>query len=56
MLRLVGVLIGASVLLLSPASARPVEPESCQYGAISAVGPVDAQGRGDTTPDVACLG
>ena len=56
MLRLVGVLIGASVLLLAPASARPVESESCLHGAISAVGPVDAQGRGDTTPDVACLG
>lgn len=56
MLRLVGVLIVASVLLLAPASAGPVEPESCPHGAISALGPVDAQGRGDTTPDVACLG
>jgi hypothetical protein len=28
----------------------------CPHGAISAIGPVDEQGRGDTTPDVRCLG
>lgn len=53
--RLLGLAIGISLLLLAPASAGQVEPEHCPYGAISAVGPVDAQGKGDTTPDVACI-
>jgi len=55
MLRLVGLTIVLSLLLLAPASAGQVEPEGCPYGAISAIGPVDAQGNGDTTPDVACM-
>ena len=55
MLRLVGLTIVVSLLLLAPASAGEVAPESCPYGAISAIGPFDAQGNGDTTPDVACI-
>ena len=54
-LRLACLVLVASVLLLAPASAGRVEPESCPYGAISAMGPVDAQGRGNATPAVACL-
>ena len=34
---------------------RPGQPVPCTHGGISAIGPVDAQGRGDTTPEVACL-
>ncbi len=55
MLRLVGFALVCSLLLLAPASAGEVEPQDCAYGAISAIGPVDAQGNGDTTPDVACM-
>lgn len=55
MLRLAGLTIVLSLLLLGPASAGQVEPERCTYGAISAIGPVDAEGNGDMTPDVACL-
>jgi hypothetical protein len=53
--RLLAVAIAASVLSLSSASASPVAPESCPLGAISAVGPVDADGAGDAVPEVACL-
>jgi len=53
--RLLGVAIGVSLVLLAPASAGQVEGEQCPYGAISAIGPVDAAGNGDTAPDVACL-
>ena len=28
---------------------------ACQFGAISAIGPVDANGNGDTTPEARCL-
>jgi hypothetical protein len=45
----------ASLFLFAQAAASGPQPE-CVHGAISAIGPVDAQGRGDTTPDVACLG
>ena len=45
----------ASVLLFAQASASGSGGD-CPNGAISAIGPVDAQGRGDTTPDVSCLG
>lgn len=55
MLRLVAVAIVLSLLLLGSASAGQVDPTSCRYGAISAIGPVDAEGNGDTTPDVACI-
>ena len=55
MLRLVGLAIVVSMLLLAPASAGYVEAERCAHGAISAIGPVDEHGNGDTTPDVACL-
>lgn len=55
MLRLVGLAIVVSLLLLGHASAGQVKPEECSYGAISAIGPFDAEGRGDTTPDVACI-
>ena len=44
----------AATLLLAPASASDSGP-ICEFGAISALGPVDAQGNGDTTPDVRCL-
>ena len=44
----------AATLLLAPASASQSGP-TCEFGAISALGPVDAQGNGDTTPDVRCL-
>jgi hypothetical protein len=55
MLRLVAIAIVTSLLLLGSASAGQVDPTGCQYGAISAIGPVDANGNGDTTPDVACI-
>jgi hypothetical protein len=55
LLPLVGLTIVIALLLLAPASAGQVEPEHCPYGAISAIGPVDAEGNGDTTPDVACM-
>jgi hypothetical protein len=55
MLRLVAIAIVTSLLLLGSASAGQVDPAGCQYGAISAIGPVDANGNGDTTPDVACI-
>ncbi len=55
MLRLLGLAIVVSLLLLAPAGAGPVDPERCADGAISAIGPVDAEGNGDTTPDVACM-
>ena len=54
-LRLVGIAVVLSLLLLGGASAGQVDPTKCQYGAISAIGPVDAEGRGDTTPEVACI-
>ena len=55
MFRLVALAIAISLLLLGHASAGQVDPEKCPYGAISAIGPFDAEGRGDTTPDVACI-
>ena len=54
MLRLVALAIAVSLLLLGSASAGEVDPAACPYGAISAIGPVDENGNGDTTPDVAC--
>jgi hypothetical protein len=54
MLRLVAISIVVSLLLLGSASAGQVDPTSCEYGAISAIGPVDLEGNGDTTPDVVC--
>jgi hypothetical protein len=47
-------LAAAAMLLLGQASASDSGPQ-CQYGAISAMGPVDAAGHGDTTPDVRCI-
>lgn len=44
----------ASVILFAQTAASGPHLD-CQHGAISAIGPVDAQGRGDTTPDVRCL-
>jgi hypothetical protein len=55
MLRLVGLTIVLSLLLLAPAAAGEVEPQHCAFGAISAIGPVNAEGKGDATPDVACM-
>jgi hypothetical protein len=55
MLRIVAFAIALSLLLLGGASAGQVDPASCPHGAISAIGPIDVEGRGDTTPDVACI-
>jgi hypothetical protein len=55
LLRLLAVAVLACVLALGSASASEVDPETCPYGAVSAVGPVDADGNGDDTPAVACL-
>ena len=48
------VLALAAALLLAQASASDSAPQ-CQFGAISALGPVDENGQGDTTPDVRCI-
>ena len=48
------VLAAVATLLLAQASASDSEPR-CEFGAISALGPVDEQGHGDTTPDVRCI-
>jgi hypothetical protein len=53
--RLVGIVLIASILLLGSASAGGAERTDCTVGAISAIGPVDADGRGDTTPDFRCI-
>lgn len=55
LLRLIAFAVLALVLVSGPASAFEAPTEPCRYGAISAIGPVDAQGTGDTTPDVRCL-
>ena len=47
-------LAAAAVLLLTQAWASHSGP-TCEIGAISAIGPVDELGRGDTTPDVRCI-
>jgi hypothetical protein len=52
--RSVAVCVVALVLVSGP-SAAEAAPEDCPYGAISAVGPVGAEGIGDATPDVRCL-
>ncbi len=46
-----------AVWLLAAVGARAliVDEPACERGAISAIGPVDALGRGDTTPEVGCL-
>jgi hypothetical protein len=54
-LLLLALAIVVSLLLLGPASAGYVEGEDCPVGAISAIGPVDAQGNGETVPAVACV-
>ena len=48
------VLVLAAALLLAQASASDSGPQ-CQVGAISALGPVDESGQGDTTPDLRCI-
>ena len=57
MLTLVAAVLGAALLLAqasaSDSGADPVA--DCPHGAISAIGPVDDAGRGDTVPDVACI-
>jgi hypothetical protein len=55
LLRLLAIAVLASVLTLGQASASDVAPERCAHGAISAIGPVDAEGNGHSTPDVRCL-
>jgi hypothetical protein len=44
----------ASVAFFAQGSASGSVAD-CPYGGISAIGPVDEQGNGDTTPDVRCL-
>ena len=51
---LAAALAAAAVLLLTQAWASRSGP-SCEVGAISAMGPVDELGLGDTTPDVRCI-
>lgn len=55
LLRLLALCVLVSVLSISQATASSVAPEACPAGAISALGPVDANGRGDTAADVRCL-
>ena len=50
---LVGLLV-VFALLVSQNSASGSQRD-CEHGEISAIGPVDEQGRGRTTPDVRCL-
>jgi hypothetical protein len=54
-LRLLALFAVAFVLMFGTASASDVRPETCAYGAISAMGPVDALGNGAAIPDVACI-
>jgi hypothetical protein len=49
------VLLLTLVALFAQGSAGSESDPACPYGAISAIGPVDAEGHGDTTPDVACI-
>jgi len=44
----------ASVVLLAQAAASESKRD-CAEGAISAIGPVDVRGRGDSLPEVACI-
>ena len=44
----------ASVVLLAQATASESGAD-CPEGAISAIGPVDARGRGDSLPEVVCI-
>lgn len=41
------------VVFAAHARSRPVA--ACEFGAISAIGPVDQNGSGDTTPETRCL-
>ena len=41
------------LVLAAQAGSRP--ESACESGAISAIGPVDAAGNGDTTPEIHCL-
>jgi hypothetical protein len=45
----------ASVLLFAQTAASGTTVPDCRHGAISAVGPVDEQGNGQTTPEVRCI-
>jgi hypothetical protein len=48
-----GILL-AAIPLLARASASGAGAD-CKDGAISAIGPLDAQGRGQTTPEARCI-
>jgi hypothetical protein len=52
-LALAAAIIG-SLLVFAQASSSQSGLD-CPVGAISAIGPVDEQGQGDTTPDVRCI-
>ena len=43
-----------SLVLLAQASAGEAGAD-CQHGAISAIGPVDVDGRGHAVPETSCL-
>ena len=47
-------LLLAIALLVSRTPASGSQRD-CEHGEISAIGPVDEQGRGQTTPEVRCL-
>jgi hypothetical protein len=58
LLSIVVTAVVAAALLLAQAQAADsgaVSGADCPHGAISAIGPVDLQGRGDTEPDVRCV-
>jgi len=46
--------VSSAVLLAQASASAPAGPD-CAYGSISAIGPVDEHGNGDTTPDVRCI-
>lgn len=47
-------LLLAFAVLISRTSASG-SPRDCEHGEISAIGPVDEQGRGQTIPQILCL-
>lgn len=54
LLLVLAAVLSAGLLLAQASASAPAGPD-CAFGAISALGPVDAQGNGDTTPDVSCI-
>lgn len=53
---LLGLAIVVALTFVSfAAHAGPRAEAACEFGAISAIGPVDQNGNGDTTPEIRCL-